>query len=393
MQSKNWLAYKIIVFYCFLASARACMTFGENPYLDFALAILALIILPGKFFEHTLKRTVGAFFLVVAAMYTMHGSWLVSAYIAQFATVFIPAQLIFLKKEYQIDLFVSLSKWFAILLAASGIWWLLWLIGVPLPHQSSGKLDWENGQYGYMVQNYYLFRHSVDLNPYLTPPQVLRFNGFFLEPGHMGTITSIFLFANKFDLKKWQNIIFLFIIAVSLSAAAYIITAIGYCMYRYARDRFKVMLPLLAIMFGILIASLYNGGDNIINNTVFAKFTRENGAVEGRFSAGTLALWDQVVANGQLLFGVGAGADIHQSAGYKVFLIMNGLFGAALVVVSYWIIQLINRSKFGLYLFILFIISFIQRTYCFWDAFLDPYILGCAYLSTTESFNKTTIRI
>lgn len=383
MLLSRWLIYKIIVFYCFLSSARACMTLGDNAYVDMVLSVIALMILPGYYYEHTFKRSIAAFFLVVAAMYTMHGTWLLSAYAAQFFMVLIPAQLIFLKRRYQVELFNTLSKWYAVLLAASCVWWILWLLGAPLPHSTTGKLIWENGSYGYAIENYYLFRNTIDLNPYLSPIDIYRFNGFFLEPGHIGTITCVFLFANKYDFTRKINIIFLVIIIVSLSAAAYLLAVVGYCLYRYSRDGLRVVMPILAIIGAIVLAAQYNGGDNIINNMVFAKFTRENGAIDGRFSAETLNLWNQYLMSDQLIQGMGV-VEIHQSAGFKVYLIMFGLLGASLVLMAYWSIVKVNDSRLGRFMFVLLVFSFIQRVYCFWDAFLDPYILGMAYLKAKD---------
>lgn len=378
IESKRWLAYKLIVLYCFLASARASLTLGDNPYIDLGLGIIALFIVPFKVFESSFRRIYAAIFLAIASMYTMLGAE-VTGYLAQFAAVLIPITLIFTKSEYQADAYKSLSKWFAILLIASFLWWVLWLIGIPLPHISQ-KLPWQHDSWGFINNNYFLFRNTVALNPFRAVDTYYRFNGFFLEPGHLGTITSLFLYVNRYDFKKRINLVFLFFVIISLSSAAYALTAIGYCLYRYTIDRWKVVIPIMAVMALIFAISQYNGGDNIINNAIFEKFTREQGALEGRFSESTRILWNETINDGSILFGRGAGADIHESAGYKVFLIMNGIIGAAFMIIAYWLIQSINPSRLGRYMFFLLIISFLQRTYCFWDAFLDPYILGTAYL-------------
>lgn len=385
-EARHWFTFKIIVLYCFLSSARACMTLGDNPYIDLILSVIALIVVPKNYFIHTPQRVYASFLLAIAAMYTMLGST-ITGYLAQFAMVFIPVQLIFLKKKDQINLFEWLSKWYAILLCASFTWWLLWLIGVPLPH-TEAKLAWQHDDWGFIQQNYFLFRHSIALNPYRLTETFFRFNGFFLEPGHLGTITSIFLFVNKYDFRKWTNIVFIVIIVLSLSSAAYALTIIGYCFYRYTIDRWKAIFPIIFIVGGILIVSqILNNGDNVINEFIIGKFTREQGAIEGRFSEQTKALWNQAIFDGSIYFGMGAGAQLKESAGYKVFLLMNGIFGAFLTLIAYWKIQRINYSQLGKYLFLLMIISFLQRTYCFWDAFLDPYILGMPILQLDNHEN------
>lgn len=358
------------------------MTFGDNPYIDLVLSVIALAIVPKNFFIHTPQRVYASFFLAVAVMYTMLGST-ITGYLAQFSMIFLPLQLVFLKNEYQVDLYKWLSKWYAILLCVSMGWWTLWLIGVPLPHNEI-KLVWQHDDWGFIHQNYFLFQHHIALNPYRLTETVFRFNGFFLEPGHVGTITSIFLFVNRYDLKKWTSIVFIVVIALSLSSAAYALTLIGYCLYRYTVDYWKVVLPIAGILVAIILFSQMNEGDNVVSDIIIGKFTREQGAIEGRFSSQTKELWRQAIADGSIWFGKGAGIQIKESAGYKVFVLMNGVFGAVLTLLGYWIIQRINYSKLGFCLFILMVISFLQRTYCFWDAFLDPYILGTAYLQLTD---------
>lgn len=381
-ESRSWQVYKILMLYGFLSSARACMTLGDNPYIDLVLSVIAFAIVPKQYFIHTPQRTYAAFFLAIAAMYTMLGG-AIAGYFAQFAMIMLPLQLIFLKEEYQVELFQWLAKWFAILLCASLFLWLLWLIGVPLPH-TEVKLVWQHDDWGFIHKNYFLFQNHIALNPYRLQETVFRFNGFFLEPGHMGTVTSIFLFVNKYDFKKWTSIIFIVIIALSLSSAAYALTIIGYCFYRYTVDRWKVVLPIIGLFAALLLVGQINGGDNIINDIIVGKFTREQGAIEGRFSEQTKLLWDQAVNDGSVFFGKGAGAQLKESAGYKVFIIMNGIFGAILTLIGYWRVQRINQSQLGLCLFVLMVVSFLQRTYCFWDAFLDPYILGTAYLKLSD---------
>lgn len=382
-ETKGWLTFKIIVFYCFLSSARASMTLGDNAYVDLLLSGIAFIVVPRQYFIHTPIRTYAAFFLALASMYTMWGAT-IAGYLAQLSMVLIPIYLIYLKKEYQFNLFNSLSNWFAILLAASVVWWILWLIGIPLPHFSQ-KIPWQHNDYGFIHQNYILFRHTIDLSPYAVIPSFLRFGGFFLEPGHMGTICAVFLYANKFDMTRWRNIIFIVVIILTFSSAAYALAILGYCFYRFTIDRWKVVLPIIATCLAVLIVMQYNGGDNILNDIVIGKFTREQGAVEGRFSVQTQQLWNQSIEDGSVFFGLGAGAQLKESAGYKVFILMNGIFGTILTLIAYWLIQQINYTKLGVMFFILMVVSFLQRTYCFWDAFLDPYILGTScLLFTTE---------
>lgn len=354
------------------------MTLGDNPMIDMILSLIGFMLVAHGYFQQSYHKICATFFLALAAMYTVFGGNL-TGYIAQFFMVFIPIQVIFLNNKYQLDLFNSLSNWFAVLLFISVLWWILWLMGIPLPHTTE-KLPWQYNEFGFLNQNYFFFRHAVNLSPYATVESFLRFNGFFLEPGHIGTITSLFLYANKYNLREKRNIIFLVVIIISFSAAAYILTFIGYLFYKFSYRPVKIIVPIIFSCICLLLVLLYNNGHNLINELIFDKLTRDSGAIEGRFSSQTQLLWNQVIADGRIFFGAGAGVQVPQSSGYKVYLIMNGLFGAFLIILAYWHILQSNRSKLGLYMFFLLMISFLQRVYATWDAFLDPYILGLTYL-------------
>lgn len=388
MQSSKWLICKIAFFYAFLSSARACMTLGDNQYIDMLLAIICiLIILPNTWLSVSNTKIISSLFLLIGAAYTMHGSPNITAYLAQIFMVLIPVILIFLRFEYQIDVFKSFSNWYSILLLCSLIFWGLFLLGVPLPHTSQ-KIEYYYDNYGMMLNNYYLFRETISLNPYILPIEFRRFNGFFLEPGHIGTITSFFLYANGFNMKKRCNIIFLITIILSFSAASYILIILGFLFFKYGTSQKKlkkILLPFILILISIFFISQYNGGKNIINTVIFEKVTRENGAIEGRFSSTTQKTWNTFLSSNDLLWGLGTGANVPNSAGYKVFLINNGLIGVLFVLIAYWGIQKIWASKVGYLMFILYLISFTQRTYCYWDAFLDPFILGIPFLYSMSS--------
>ncbi|MDE7397613.1 MAG: hypothetical protein K2M98_07800, partial [Muribaculum sp.] len=201
----------------------------------------------------------------------------------------------------------------------------------------------------------------------------------------MGTITSFFLYANRYDLKQRRNLVYIVAIVLSMSAAAFLLVLIGYMIMRFNKRKTLVIVTVVWFSLLLLVASVYNGGDNIINELIIGKFTRDSGALGGRIAEWTAQLWDKSVRHGEIIFGLGADAlkQMTQSSGYKVYILQNGLVGVVLTVLAYWLIQRTCVSRLGKLMFLLYLLSFLQRTYCFWDAFLDPFILGIAYLKFT----------
>ncbi len=56
-----------------------------------------------------------------------------------------------------------------------------------------------------------------------------RFNGPFLEPGHLSMIVAILLYANKYDFKNNRYLwVLLVTIVLSFGLAGYVITIIGF---------------------------------------------------------------------------------------------------------------------------------------------------------------------
>lgn len=379
---KSWLAVKIFCFYGFLASARACMTLGDNSYVDLILLLLCVILTPSVCYAVTNIKLLAAIVLGLGAAYTMHGATNITAYAAQIFMIGIPVYLLFLKPKYQLDIWNDLTNWYAILLVGSLIIWAcVYYIKIPLPHTSQ-YVDYYYDDWGLIVNNYlFLYREPISLNPYAVPDLLHRFNGFFLEPGHLGTITAFILYVNGYDLKEKRNLIFLIAILLTLSAAAYVILALGYLLHLYVKKKCTVLFIVFLMMVSCIgFFSVYNKGDNAFNQIIWGKLTRDEGAIEGRFSAQTQKTWDEFINSADVLWGQGVNANTPNSAGYKVFIIVNGILGSFLVVSAYWLIQRAYPSKMGYGLFVLYLISFLQRVYWNWDAFLDPLILGIPLL-------------
>lgn len=374
-----WLAVKLIIFALLLSSARACIVPLNNLYYELFLTIICFLYMNSRnMFMWKIQAVSAAILLCILSMYTMHGASVLSAYVGMFVSVLMPVLLLGLKDGVKIELFDDFSNWMAILLVFSMVFWGLYLLGVPLPH-SSQTLDVEGSERYLIVDNYFFFRTSVYSNQILF--EFPRFNGFFLEPGHMGTILAFFLYANGYDLKKKRNIVFIVAILITLSAAAYTITIIGYVFYKAASGSLKnTVRALLLVGILVLVALLYNGGDNVVNDLILGKLTREEGALDGRVTYKTKLLYDKLWSSGDYLWGLGY-VHLVNSAGFKVFFVMNGIVGVILTILSYFKIYKTAISKFTLYMFFLYMINFTQRTYCLWDAFLDPFILGGVYLN------------
>ena len=377
-----------ILFYCMLASAYASVTFGYSFYVEFVLAIICYFyfskrkVIKGDNYTH-----IASVLFIIAAVYTTRGANL-AGYLSKIMTVSLAVLMMNLREDWRVELFKIISRWFAILLAISVVFWLLHYI-IPLPHSTAES----ESVWGYYetVKNYFFFKETSIASSMDT---IQRFQSLFLEPGHLGTIVTFFLIANRFNFKDKQNIVFLICVLLSLSASAYILTALGYLFSRSLEKGGKgFIIAIILIIGAIIFAMQYNEGDNIVSNLILGKITREEGALEGRVSLEILSIFNQMWSTGENLWlGKGIFSDVEVlGAGFILFFVLHGIIGTFLIVLSYFGILRSCYSRMGLVLYLVFIVSFLQRTYPFWDAFSLTFILGLPYLKNEES--KKTNRI
>lgn len=389
----RWFIIELIIFYCVLSSARAVCTFGQNTIIDAVLSFIVFLYFnSNNLFRFTTRTITASFLLIIAVIWSMHaGVWYAS--IGEILTVFIPLMLINLKTHKQIELLFFMSKALAIVLLISFGAWFASFWGLSLPHTTE-YLDLDYF-YGVISENFFLFRKTISLDSSggEIVPDFFRFNGFFLEPGHAGTIVAFFLMANKYDFSKWYNKILLGILLATLSSAAYVLALLGYCFKTLVeKNSIRMLFYFSLILLAIYVAANYNGGDNAFNQYIIEKLFDSDKGLQNRFTEDVSIAYRNLWLNGDYLFGASNSVDVFHSAGYKVFIIQQGLLGAFLVILAYFFIQKTYSSKLGFCFFILVIVSFLQRVYFSWDAFLDPYILGLSYfVITNKNRRKTSI--
>ncbi len=374
--------FVFLILYCLLASAQASVTISYNVFIELAVAVLSFIYFRSK---NAIKGNksiyLASFLLIVAILYSHRGGNLFG-YIGPALTVSLALVLLNMKAEWRIILLERISKLFGILLSISIILWFIHLF-ISLPHTTT---TFDNHWGGYStIANYFFFQEFV------TPGELQRFQGMFLEPGHLGTISSFFLIVNEYNFRRKENIVFLISIILSLSASAFVLTAIGFLLYWYNSRKVITALSFLAII--VIFFIYYNGGDNVVNNLIFSKLTREEGAVEGRVTLEIVDMFNEMWITGKdLLLGKGLffAYDESQGSGLILYFVKNGIIGTLLLFLSYFAIYRTCKSRYGFYILLIYYISFLQRTYPFWDAFIIPFILGLSYVSRPKGNIKVT---
>ena len=230
-----------------------------------------------------------------------------------------------------LPLITFIAKVMGVLLAVSLIGHFLYLFGISLPGKSV-----ELGEY-YSFTNYYLFLLD-DRNLFTIIP---RFNSYFPEPSHVGSAAAFLLFAQRGLWKKWYNIVLLATIFFTFSLASYIylIAIIFLNLWIERKHLFRKLLITISIVIaGIVTASTYNGGDNLVHDLILLRMEVDDGKLAGddRVTSNFEKDYDNFLGSSDILFGLNIDTEEFGNAGYKPFFYEHGLMGIILIVFFYF---------------------------------------------------------
>jgi len=278
-------------------------------------------------------------------------------------------------KRTQIDILDSITKWLSILLVISIFTYILALLSIISP------LNIIRPSYN---PNYHSFLNYIFYVKVNVMVPFYRFNGPFVEPGHLGMICALLLYANNMDFKNKYNIVILVSLILSLSLAGYVLLIIGFT-FTYFK-KIKEIIISLVLFFALLfvIASYVNNGDNIINKNIFQRlqFDQEKGIVgNNRFLGDTDYVFHKLLNNREIWLGNHYSSNFKsfeiRGSGYKIYLLQYGIIGTFLIMLVYFLWAIKSKNKiYAILFFLLILITFVQRAYPYWFAWFLPFIAG-----------------
>ncbi len=209
-------------------------------------------------------------------------------------------------------------------------------------------------EYDLYVFNAYLVR-SLDL------AGRLRFFAFFDEPGVLGNLAMVLLYLQKFNLRKWFNIIILVAGILTFSMAFYAAVAAYFIIY----GKMKMKIVFLII---VAIATYYFYDNQDIYELVFRRFEFEDGELVGynRESHTNFAPWFKRISVVEYLFwGYQPRESIPYAASWKWAFALYGIIPCLLylfTMIGYRVKRIKRKSDIVLGLIIVTII-WIQRPF------------------------------
>ena len=393
MHSKG-LRYSTFSIYSILLAMCASMElyFTWKLPISFVNIMCACVLLPYLMNLRKWDLSIGVCLLsVVCWIYNFTHNTIdfsLFAYLNLLSVIFITITFFVSTTSFKINLYHTFDFFIKVICCISLLGWLLYLVGINLPHYRSETSDF------YIHDVYYFFVMGAD-NMFEVLP---RFCGMFLEPGHVGSTSCLLLYINKFNFKNKSNYIYLLSIIFSLSLAAYCLFFIGLCLYFYLRgkDLFKYLL-ILAVFAGVFtyIGLNYNRGNNVINEKILSRLIITDGELSGdnRTSMVFDKYYDNWLKHGDIFNGYGRKAYgdgnatsniLHGCASFKRFLFINGIIGTVLICLLYLCLYLRYRSKQGFGFFLVVIICNMIRDYPYRLMWMFLFVLGITVLYTSN---------
>jgi hypothetical protein len=220
-----------------------------------------------------------------------------------------------------------------------------------------------------------------------------RFNGPFLEPGHLGMMSAFLLLATGFDLGKRDTWILVVATLMSLSLAGYVLAFVAFLFCRFHQGKISlqyVVLYLFVMLLFYLYGTFYDGGDNIINEKIFSRLEADedrgftgNNRVFGQIPLYYEMMWSDTKT---MLFGYGRetmkwlAETGSRGTGFTMWMVSHGIVGTVLSMLFYLVYSLFSKNKLFAFLSFAFVcMVFWQRSYPFWFSWVICYVYGITY--------------
>lgn len=294
--------------------------------------------------------------------------------------------IICLKDNSKIELLNYITKWFAILLLISLSCYILFLFQAPLPHTALSYK--ESLHENYIFDNYYTF-----IVPAIRFISYTRFQGVFLEPGHLTMGLVILLFANKYDIKNKYVLILILAQIFALSLAGYVLMCIGFSFFILSSASInrkiiqKTIFVTIIFIGGVFIVN-HLFSDNVIDTAILERLEYSNGTIAGnnRTSSYFDNIYNQVINSPDKWTGVEWDHNAYGgNSGFKKYVVTNGIIGVLLVILFYTsiIFNIKSRTMIGLSL-VLFLLLY-QNAYPTWWCVCLSVIIGIPNLKNDKN--------
>lgn len=224
------------------------------------------------------------------------------------------------------------------------------------------------------------------------PNRFDRFYSVFDEPGVLGTIGALLLYANKYDFRKWYNTVIFIGCIPTFSMAFYILTAVGLALH-YAQNVKKMIWGIFTVLAILGMGCMLIWNNASFQQHIVARFNSYDSLIElinGRDNDFVRYNFNIMLKNPiSFLFGYGNNSSVGAgtSVSYMRWLLRYGLCGfVSMCVIFLELIKPMNKSTVGLCVLIL--LSFLQRPGILSTAFVAFVLICSEQLQCSKNVNR-----
>lgn len=349
--------------------------------LTFTLLIFAINC--PRYFQTDNQNAIFIFLFYFGALLATRGN--LNSYIGITLLVIPFVFFVLLKDDYKLDVLNSFDTLLSITIAISLCAWILFLVGVQLPHN---QFDWKS----YSFDNYYLFLKLRDIF-YAFP----RFQYIFTEPGYFGCLCVIMIFLRKYNFKSWKSIVYFVALIMTFSLAGYALFFFGLIAFIFQQKTKKFKYVLVFIILVFTFYYLVSNNDNVMSSMFAYRLNFEDGSLSGYnpTSDSFDAWWDSYfLSHGNWLWG---NNDIIErvladdeliGVDLRAFTARFGLVPLIFYFGSMLYYYKKKKSKLGFFYFLLFVLFYYRGyTVMFYMGFPILFVAGIS-LFCKNTLNK-----
>lgn len=383
------LALYFCIFIVFLTSMGLWIGWNERAkyiYAFFGICMIALIKVNHVRLNFSIRNKWSIILLIISYTYIAYKDELIG-FRTPFAFYIPISVLILIDTDDRVRCLNYIYKWYAYLLVPS-IFIYLMVQSSGLPAFGRLLVNDNNVQpLEYLWRENYIFYNYADFYE-------IRFNGPFIEPGHLGMMSAFLLLITGYRFKQIHTWIIIVGILLSMSLSGYMLALIGYVLYKCGQGYIKlknIISFLIFLLLVVYIAFTYNDGENLFYEMIISRLEPDedtgfvgNNRVFGSIELYFITMFDDTKL---LLFGYDntvlevLAESGSRGTGFTMWFVKYGLVGtifASVFYVYYFFTSKSKKKAFTLLAFV--IIMFWQRSYPFWFSWIICYVYGMMIL-------------
>lgn len=380
---------KFVLFLGFIKSMNFYLFWYVNSvffYFVIFLCLCFLLNIDKEYFVNKRKIVSLSILFFIGEIFAYDALDNIGKFVSCILYSFVASILFHVRNEYKVNILNYIIKYLSLVVALSlPLYFLIMICGY---FPSLGSITYEDTASIYNYYNYIILLIN-DFYYY-------RFHSVFCEPGHLGMVIALLLYANKFQFKDKYSIFLLIGLVFTFSLAAYLLSFLGYFFMNIQKKGYlKKILPYLLVCFTIVaFIKEYNGGKNLLNELILERLAfDEDKGISGnnRVNWGATVAFAKLSLN-DIVFGLGKKETEAMGAsgpGFQVFIMEYGAV-SYLMILLYYVVSCFSCSnkKYIFFYLVLFYLLLLQRSYPYWMTFVIIYAVIARNKENENSYNK-----